>query len=76
MLRSILMKFMVQATLMYGIVTYASELSQNLVNMNEKFWAVWDEEFSCFFIIYKIFPNFKGKLSFSVKYSKDGTLST
>ena len=41
MLRSILMKFMVQAALMYGIVTYVSELSQNLVGMNEKFWAVW-----------------------------------
>ena len=26
---------------MYGIVTYVSELSQNLVGMNEKFWAVW-----------------------------------
>ena len=26
---------------MYGIVTHVSELSQNLVGMNEKFWAVW-----------------------------------
>ena len=32
---------MVDATLMYGIVTYISELSQNLAGMNEKFWAVW-----------------------------------
>ena len=40
MLRSILMIFIVQTTLMYGIVTYVSELSQNLVGMNEKFWAV------------------------------------
>ena len=40
MLRSILMIFIVEATLMYGIVTYVSELSQNLVCMNEKFWAV------------------------------------
>ena len=43
MLRSILMIFIVEATLMYGIVTYVSELSQNLVCMNEKFWAVWNE---------------------------------
>ena len=37
MLRSILMIFMVEAALMYGIATYVSELSQNLVGMNEKF---------------------------------------
>ena len=37
MLRSILMIFMVEAALMYGIVTYVSELSQNLTGMNEKF---------------------------------------
>ena len=40
MLRSILMIFMVEVALMHGIVTYVSELSQNLVGMNEKFWAV------------------------------------
>ena len=42
MLRSILMMFMVEVALKYGIVTYVSELSQNLVSMNKKFWAVWE----------------------------------
>ena len=40
MLRSILMIFIVEANLMYGIVTHVSEISQNLVHMNEKFWPV------------------------------------
>ena len=44
MLRSILMIFIVQTTLMYGIVTYVSELSQNLVDMNKNSWTVWDRK--------------------------------
>ena len=40
MLRSILMIFIIEVALINGIVTYVSELSQNLVSMNEKFWAV------------------------------------
>ena len=40
MLRSILMIFIVEATLIYGIVTYVSEVSQNLLCMNKKSWAV------------------------------------
>ena len=41
MLCSILMIFISDVALKYGIVTHASELSQNLLNMNEIFWAVW-----------------------------------
>ena len=41
MLRSILMIIIQELALIYGIVTHVSELSQNLVGMNEKFWAVW-----------------------------------
>ena len=41
MLRSILIIFIIEVAPMYGIVTHVSELSQNLVGMNEKFWAVW-----------------------------------
>ena len=41
MLRSILMIFISDVALNHGIVTHVSELSQNLLDMNEKFWAVW-----------------------------------
>ena len=41
MLRSNLMIFISNVALKYGIVTYVSDLSQNLVGMNEKSWAVW-----------------------------------
>ena len=40
MLRSILMIFIQELALIYGIVTRVSEPSQNLVSMNEKIWAV------------------------------------
>ena len=40
MLCSILIVFMPEGALIFGIVTQVSELSQNLVVMNEKFWAV------------------------------------
>ena len=43
MLRSILMIFIQELALIYGIVTHVSEPSQNLVGMNEKFWAVWGQ---------------------------------
>ena len=43
MLRSILMIFISYLALNHGIVTHVSELSQNLLDMIEKFWAVCPE---------------------------------
>ena len=40
MLRSILIIFMSEVALIYGIVTQVSELSQNLVSMNKKNFLV------------------------------------
>ena len=40
MLRSILIIFIIEVALIYGIVTHVPEPSHSLVGMNEKFWAV------------------------------------
>ena len=47
MLRSILIIFIIEFALIYGIVTHVSEPSQNVVGMNVKFWVVRFQNWDC-----------------------------